>query len=87
MKSNRHIGSMEERKKIAALYQQDLSVTEIANRLNLTDWQIRYELKRGYTGKMDDLGRPIYDPVVAQRNYNSKIFRGNLYQPGQTDNL
>ncbi len=71
---------MKERERIAELYRQNVPAAEIARQLGLTVWQIRYELKRGFTGAYDELGHPEYDPKTAQRSYNSKAFRGNLYQ-------
>lgn len=60
--------SQEERAIIKEMYDNDISVAQIARELNRPERSIYYELQRGYTGQLDRNGRKEYDPILAAKN-------------------
>lgn len=57
----------EKRKRIAALYGRGLPVAEIGQQVNVNRSTVYNELRNGYTGTIDENGRPGYNPEIGQR--------------------
>ena len=66
MRQHRYM-TFADRQKIAELYEQGMSVAEIAERIQYNRASVYDELKRGFTGEMDKNGRPEYSADLAQR--------------------
>lgn len=67
--------TFQDRKELSRLYQREVRIAEIADRLGVHQATIYHELQRGYTGKEDQNHRPAYDPVKAQQTLKANIKR------------
>jgi IS30 family transposase len=66
MKSSKWL-VLDDRRKIERLYAAGKSVGEIANEMGRNIATIYKELRKGYTGEMDENGRAGYSAEVAQK--------------------
>lgn len=68
--------TLEDRKRIEKEYNAAMSVRDIAAGMGRHFAGIYRELKRGYTGEMDQNGRPGYSADIAQRRtYELRMHR------------
>lgn len=67
--------TLQDRKKIAELYEKETRVLDIANETGCHPATIYEELHRGDTGKLDTNQRPEYDPTLAHRRFQESIRR------------
>lgn len=67
--------TLQDRKKIAKLYGEEVRVLDIANKIGCHPATIYEELRRGDTGDLDKNQRPEYDPMLAQRRVQEAIRR------------
>lgn len=70
--------TLSDRREIKAMYDAESSVLDIALKVGKHPQSIYDELKRGYTGQLDQNSRPEYDPDLAQERVQRNIrARGN----------
>ncbi len=67
--------TLQDRKKIAKLYEKETRVLDIANEIGCHPATIYEELHRGDTGGLDANQRPEYDPVLANIRFQMSIRR------------
>ena len=67
--------TLKDRKVIAKMYAEEESNLAIAVKLNVHPSTIYEELKRGYTGEVDEFNRRVYDPELAQRKVQENARR------------
>lgn len=65
--------TLEDRKKIREMWDADEKAEVIAVKLGFAVSVIYAELKRGYTGKLNDRYRKEYDPELAEKNFRASI--------------
>ena len=65
--------TMEDRRSIKEMWDADETVEVIAVRLGFASSVIYTELRRGYTGKLNDKYRKEYDPDLAERTFRASI--------------
>lgn len=65
--------TMEDRRIIKEMWDADEKVEVIAVRLGFASSAIYAELKRGYTGNLNDKYRKEYDPDLAERTFRTSI--------------
>lgn len=65
----------EDRKKLEKLYAENINFSEIALTLGVHIATIYREIKRGYTGEIDDNGNYCYSAAVAQANTKENLSR------------
>ena len=59
--------TLDDRNMIEQLYLNGDRVQDIADKLGVHAATIYLDLKRGYTGDLDNNQRPAYDPILAQK--------------------
>lgn len=67
--------SFQDRKQIAARYQNGDRVADIADGLGVSAAAVYRELKRGDTGELDRNQRRAYNPVLAQQRIQESFRR------------
>ena len=67
--------TLEQRREIERMYAESERVVDIAARLKRSTAAIYEELKRGYTGELDNLSRPKYSADIAQAAVQENIRR------------
>jgi IS30 family transposase len=65
----------EEREKLAEMYKTGMPMYRIANSLDRSPGAIMVELKRGYTGKIDQNNRPEYDMDLSEKKLYENVHR------------
>lgn len=67
--------TLKDRKIIQKMYNAEETNLAIAIKLNVHPSTIYDELKRGYTGEVDEYGRRVYDPELAHRKVQENVKR------------
>lgn len=67
--------TLEQRREIERMYAEGERVVDIAARLKRSAAAIYEELKRGYTGELDENKRPVYSADLAQTTAQENIRR------------
>lgn len=77
--------TMKDRKTLARLYRAETPTISIAQQLRCSQTTVYNELARGFTGELDELGRQVYDPALAQRVVQEATRRqgGRKVKPGE----
>lgn len=65
--------TMEDRKVLAEMWAAGERAAVIAAKLGVCPDTVYKELKRGYTGELNELSRPAYDPVRGQAEYQRRL--------------
>ena len=65
--------TMEDRKVLSEMWAAGERVATIAVELGVCPDTVYKELKRGYTGELNELSRPAYDPVRGQAEYQRRL--------------
>lgn len=65
--------TMEDRKALAEMWDAGERAVTIAAKLGVCPDTVYKELKRGYTGELNELSRPAYDPVRGQAEYQRRL--------------
>ena len=73
----RHL-TLEDRKKMETMYAKNCTAAEIAAALSVCKSTIYHELRRGYTGNMDENGRPGYYAVTAQKELLRRYYHRTI---------
>lgn len=67
--------TFDQRREIEALYGEGIRTVEIAAKIGRSVAAIYEELKRGYTGELDENKRPVYSADLAQQTAQENIRR------------
>ena len=67
--------TFDQRREIEALYGEGIRTVDIAARIGRSVAAIYEELKRGYTGELDENKRPVYSADLAQTTAQENIRR------------
>lgn len=67
--------TFDQRRKIEALYSDGERTVDIAAKIGRSVAAIYEELKRGYTGELDENKRPVYSADLAQQTAQENIRR------------
>jgi IS30 family transposase len=67
--------TFDQRRKIEALYSDGERAVDIAAKIGRSVAAIYEELKRGYTGELDENERPVYSADLAQQTAQENIRR------------
>lgn len=67
--------TMEDRKTIKEMWDADEKVEVITVRLGFAPSVIYSDLKRGYTGELNEKYRKAYDPELAEKKFRMSIAR------------
>lgn len=65
--------TMEDRKVLSEMWAAGERAAVIAVKLGVCPDTVYKELKRGYTGELNELSRPAYDPVRGQAEYQRRL--------------
>ena len=65
--------TMEDRKILSEMWAAGEKATAIATRLGVCPASVYKELQRGYTGRLNELSRPEYDPARGQAEYQRRL--------------
>lgn len=65
--------TMEDRKVLAEMWAAGERAAVIAVKLGVCPDTVYKELKRGYTGTLNELSRPAYDPARGQAEYQRRL--------------
>ena len=65
--------TMEDRKVLSEMWAAGERPATIAEKLGVCPDTVYKELKRGYTGELNELSRPAYDPVRGQAEYQRRL--------------
>ena len=65
--------TMEDRKVLSEMWAAGEKATAIAARLGVCPDSVYKELKRGYTGELNELSRPGYDPAQGQAEFQRRL--------------
>jgi IS30 family transposase len=69
----KHYTTFEDRQTIEEMHKGGYNVREIADALNTNISAVYRELHRGFTGKMDNVRRPVYSATQAQQVYKASL--------------
>lgn len=69
-----------QRRRIEKLYKSGMRPADIAKRINRGQCTIYSELKRGYTGKLDENKRPEYSAEIGQTVYQEHLRNRGRYR-------
>ena len=65
--------TMEDRKVLAEMWAAGERAAVIAVKMGVCPDTVYKELKRGYTGTLNELSRPAYDPARGQAEYQRRL--------------
>ena len=77
--------TMEDRKVLAEMWAAGERAAVIAVKLGVCPDTVYKELKRGYTGTLNELSRPAYDPARGQAEYQRRLRRSTMEQKQRPD--
>ena len=77
--------NIEDRKILAEMWAAGERAAVIAVKLGVCPDTVYKELKRGYTGTLNDLSRPAYDPVRGQAEYQRRLRNRGRWRQNKGD--